>query len=141
MSRSGSARSIIDHFPDFIAELQVFDILGDVVQPSDQHKGIAHCEQSGNAQVGGYSQPGLIPNLHSYAILDGLQDYAQSRLTPRHWPSGGADLNRNFLAAAHLLHLQIPAIEMGHQAASQIVWRDVAVVCALLHGMDYNLEP
>lgn len=130
----------IDDLPDILGELQIFDILGDIVQPPQQVERISQCKQGGDTQTGGGSKQCLIAYLDIYSVFKGFHLNTESGLSSGDGLCMGGDLNNQFIAGPVLLNTKITAVEIGDQSAGDICRGKLSVIDALFHTIDYNRE-
>jgi len=130
--------SSIDYFPDIIAQLHIFNVLGKIVQPTQQAERIVQRREGRLTQAGGHSQPGLLPQLHHDAVFNFLDVDGQRRVPARHHPYACCDLHSDPILIAHYLCIHIPTVKLCDQSVGEIVWRNVSVKNSSVHVFDYN---
>ena len=128
----------LDHGPGPLVELHAFDILGEVIQPAEQTKGIPQGRNGGLTQACRHAQPGLLADLHENAIFDGLQVNGQRRVPPGAGASTGGDLDRHLFRVPEDLGVHIATVEFRHQGVCDVIGFDVAVKNSTFHVFDYN---
>ena len=138
---SGSSRrpgSLRDDLPDAVIDLKVFDILGNIVEASEQAERILESRQCAHPEAGCHAQPGLLPQLDHDPLFERLNGYRHGGLSARHGIGPAANLNNDPVALTQRLRAHISLIEFGQQGLCNIDWFDVAVINFSFHELDYN---
>lgn len=138
MTGSKRLAGFINHSPDLVSQLEIFNILGDIIQPAKKVERVAERGESRKPEAGSYAKPGLLSQLDDHAIRRILKHHAQGSLPARSPLVRCCDLDRDLRAVANLLHPQVSSIEMCNQALGKVLCCDFSVVNPPLHKFDYN---
>ena len=92
-----------DHLPDLFAQLHVFDVLGDIIEPSQQAKRISQCCQGTDPKACGNAQPRLLAKFDHDPILDTLDGYSDRGLAAGDRLRPAADLDDHPVGLAQSL--------------------------------------
>ena len=128
----------VDHVPDPVGELDVFDILGQVVEPAEQAERVAQGREGRLPEACGHAQPGLLADLQHHAVLHGLNVDRHGGVPAGAGAHAGGDLDGHFILCAQDLGVQVAAVEFRHQGVGDIVRLDVPVEDSSVHVIDYN---
>lgn len=112
--RSASAgRCPGNDLPHVFAELQVFDILGQVVQAADQAERVSKRGERCLPEAGRYAEPGLLSELDHDPVCHLLDRDRESGLSTGGRAGMRANLNSHFITFAESLGVKIPTVELG----------------------------
>lgn len=128
----------MDDVPHVFAKLDIFNVLGEIVQSTEQAKGIAECCKGSVAEAGCQTQPGLPAQFDHNAIFNFLDADSESGLSARHGSRPCSDLDRHVIGLPNHLRIHVAAVEFCHQSAGDIIRFDVAVKDSSIHVFDYN---
>ena len=138
--RAGFARlgHRANHLPDFFVDLQVFNILRQIIQPSNQVPRVDQCGENGLPHAGGHTEPGLFTDRYQHTVfhlfdLDGYGGFSTAGGT-----RAGCDLYSHFVAAANRLCAQVAVIKIGQQSFCDVCGVQITVIDSLFHSFDYN---
>ena len=129
----------IDGPPHTVTELQVFEILGQIIQPPQQRKWIAKDRERRMTQTRGHAQPGLLADLDQNAIVMALDINRQRGLPAGLCAMPCGDLDCELIDVPNDLGMQVAAVEFRHERLCNVLWFDAAVKDSSVHDLDYNL--
>lgn len=134
----GRARGAGDHSPDPVADLKVFDILRNIIQPPQQAERVANGGERRCAEACRHAQPGLLTQLDHDAFLEGLNRHRHRRLPARHRPRTSAHLHNNPVFIPQRLRPQVALVKLRQERLGDTHRLDLSVKDFPLHELDYN---
>jgi len=131
--RSSRPRDRVDDLPDPLAQLEILDILGQIVEAPEQTEGIPQGPHCRRPQAGRDPEPGLLADLSHNAIFRRLEGYGQCRGPSRCGTLSSSNLDDHLLVLTKGLGAQVAAIELREEGLGHIGWADWAVKDSSLH--------
>jgi hypothetical protein len=128
----------IDDIPHVFAELDIFNVLGEIIQSTEQVKGVAERCQRSVAEAGCQAQPGLPAQFDHNAIFNFMDADRESSLSARQGSCPCSDLDCHIIELPNPLRIHVAAVEFCHQCAGDIIRFDVSVKDLSIHVFDYN---
>ena len=120
MAGTGRLDGLVYDRPNMLAELQVFHVLGNIVETADQAQRILQCGDHCPAQGGGRSEPFLLADLNHDPVRDFLNCDGQCGLASGGSARAGTDLDGQIICLAKDLCAQITPIELCQQGLRQV---------------------
>jgi hypothetical protein len=133
-----SRRSVVYCSPHLFLQLHVFDILCEIIQPSQQTKRISEGRNGGLPEACRHAQPSLLADLDHDPIFNALDRNGQRGLPAGLCSHARDDLDCQIVGLSNCLGTQVAPIEFSHQGLDNVIWFDVPVQDSSFHVFDYN---
>jgi len=127
-----------NYLPDFFVDLQVFNVLGKIVQPTEQVPGVHQGGDNRLAHTGSYTQPGLLADGDHDTVFNLLDLHGYRGFSAAGGTRAGRNLHIHFTAVSNNLGSQIAAVKISQDGLGYVCGGQVTVIDSLFHSFDYN---